>query len=202
MIRALSLVLLLLPCLASAQNVSLKNSATVVGSCSITTLQNIQFGGIDPLNIGTLTASGAVSLTCTKGAYNISVSDGTGGYQLLGTQRDAGSPASAYGWWYTTKCMRAMTNAGQRLYYELYPSSDYSNSSMNSSNEVYSSKAPSSIKFGACASTNAATFSTIQFNSPGSQTVNLYAKINSENSDLSKITPGAYIDTLSVSVTF
>lgn len=200
--KTLFALLLIFPFSVSSQNLSLKNSATVTSSCSIATVQNIQFGGIDPLNIGTLTSTGAVSLTCTKGAYNISVSDGTGGYQLLGTQREAGFPASAYGWWYTTKCMRAMSNGGQRLYYELYPSSDYSTSSMNSSNEVYSSKAPSSIKFGACASTNAATFSTVQFNSPQSQTVTLYARINSENSDLSTTTPGSYIDTLSVSVTF
>jgi spore coat protein U-like protein len=68
------------PAFAGSGNTNLDVSATVAGSCGITTTA-LAFGSYDPVtaNAATaLTGTGAVNVTCTKGSTGVSVTLGQG----------------------------------------------------------------------------------------------------------------------------
>lgn len=187
----------------TSKSLSLTNTSTVVGSCSISTSENLNFGLFDPLNPQALTNSGSVSVDCTYGTYGISISNGLGGSGYASGIVSLPSTGGG-GYTYYVRCMRSMKNsAGDDLYYELYSSSNYTTPSNNStSSSTYTSSPPSAASKRSCAGTNISGFRTVSFTSKGVQNIPIYGKINIAKWASNSIRPGAYSDQVSVSITF
>lgn len=191
--------ILILACLgfagaAQAQNYSLKQSATVVGACTINTTENLNFGTLNPLAPQDLSAEGALSIDCTKGSYTVSVN---GGSNIPDSRWYNSTYNIGIGNTYYYKCDRVMKIAGKTasLRYDLYRSS-------NDSTPVYSEfSVPKTNNPEDCAPRNFV-FTTINFTQPGAQRVPVYAKISSSQSYARTLVAGNYTDTLNFTVTF
>lgn len=194
----IALILALTASTASAQTTgksNLSNSATVLSSCSISVVNHINFGALDPLSDTTKTATGAFSVSCTKGSYEIQVGFGQNPYN---TNRGLSSAT----------CERYMVNSSGKLL-------QYSVSFLNASGN-YTTYIPS-LNYGpnnaACKSryTRAGTWpgEAASGTSPGpttltftesnkSQTVQMNGSVTANKT----LTPGVYTDTISVGVVF
>jgi len=177
-----------------AQNYSLKNSATVVGSCTINTTENLNFGVLNPLDPQNLSAEGGLSIDCTKGSYTVSVN---GGSNIPDSRWYTSTYNIGIGNTYYYKCDRVMKIAGKTasLRYDLYRSS-------NDSTPVYSEfSVRQSNNPEDCAPRDFA-FATVKFTQPGAQRVPVYAKIANAQSYARTLIAGNYTDTLNFTVTF
>lgn len=193
-----SRTLLILACLgvagsAQAQNYSLKQTATVLAACTISTTQNLSFGVLNPLDPQILTAQGLLSLDCTKGAYTVSVNGGNNVPASLwyNSTYVGGTTGNIYYY----KCERIMKAAGKTstLRYDLYTTS-------NGSTPVYSEfSVPTTNNPQDCGLRNF-TFATVNFTQPGEQQVPVYAKLS--NIAARTLAAGNYTDTLSFTITF
>lgn len=178
----------------SAQTVSssLNNSATVVGACSIVTTQHIMFGQFNPLTDDEKTASGAIQVECTKGDYSISLNQGQNSLRLSnGYEYEKCGPNNICTY-YLYKCDRAMKNSGGvKIAYQIF--SDASMSSEMNAQGRSTSSVP-----GTQSCTSNSVLSSLTFNTAGAQTVAVYGKMLGNRN----ATPGAYVDTMSATVTF
>jgi len=193
-----SKTLLVLACLGlsgavQAQNYSLKQTATVVSGCTISTTQNLSFGILNPLDSQILTAQGGLSLDCTKGGYTVSVNGGSN--VPVSLWYNSTYVGGTTGNLYYYKCERVMTAPGKSstLRYDLYTTS-------NGSTPVYSEfTVPTTNNPQDCGLRNF-TFATINFTQPGAQQVPVYAKLS--NIAARTLSAGNYTDTLNFTVTF
>lgn len=177
----------------SAQTTSiLNNSATVVGACSISTTQNIMFGQFNPLTDSEKTASGAVQVNCTKGDYSISLNQGQNSLRLSnGYEYEKCGPNNLCTY-YLYKCDRAMKNPGGiKIAYQIF-------SDANMSSEMAAQGRLTTSIPGTQSCSTSSVLTQLTFNSPGAQTVPVYGKmLVNQNA-----TPGAYVDTMSATITF
>lgn len=192
-IAVLSLPLMMVVGATHAQTSNnLNNSATVVGSCSIATTQNIVFGQFNPLTDDEKTGSGAVQVECTKGQYNISLNQGQNSLRVSnGYEYEKCGPNNLCTY-YVYKCDRAMKNpGGVKIAYQIFTDSNMS------SEAAYQSRLSSPIT-GTQACNSSSVFAQLVFDNPGAQTIPVYGKMLVNRN----ATPGVYIDTMSVTVTF
>lgn len=197
---------LIAPGLASSQtskSLSLTNTSTVVSTCAISTTQNINFGAFNPLEPQELTNAGYVSIDCTYGSYNMSVSNGLGGSGYASGIISLPSTGGG-GYTYYVTCLRSMKNStGDNLYYELYSAPGYTSPSNNStSSSTYTSSAPSTTAKRGCGTMNPSTFKRLTFDAKGAQQIPIYGKINTTKWASNSLTPGTYSDQVSVSINF
>ena len=180
-------------CSAQAQNSSLKQTATVVAACTISTTQNLSFGILNPLDPQILTAQGGLSLDCTKGAYTVSVNGGSN--VPVSLWYNSTYVGGTTGNLYYYKCDRVMTAPGKAstLRYDLYTTS-------NGTTPVYSEfTVPTTNNPQDCGPRNF-TFATITFTQPGAQQLPVYAKLS--NLPARTLSAGNYSDTLNFTITF
>lgn len=75
---------------AATATANLAVTATIAQTCSIAIPTNLAFGVYDPVSVNAsaaLTASGSVSIACTKGATGLSIGMGAGNNASAGTNR-------------------------------------------------------------------------------------------------------------------
>lgn len=61
---------------AQANTSNLSNTATVVSSCTIAVVKNLQFGQFNPLEDTTKTGEGMLRVNCTSGSYRLDLNRG------------------------------------------------------------------------------------------------------------------------------
>lgn len=182
---------------ASAQTSrSLTNSADVVSSCTINTLQNIAFPSVDVLNAENATAYGTVGVSCTQGNYALRISNGANllmdasPYSVVSSGSFTDPNRKTYYYY----CNRQMKHISGNSYlpYELYSTPAMTSAARNTSaSSGYSASRPTGC------GTNI-TFATMRFVSAGQQELNIYAKALINNS----LQGGAYTDVISVDAVF
>lgn len=180
----------------SSQSTNLTNTATVVSDCSIQTTQNILFPSVNLLTQETATAQGSFAVRCTKGSYNVQISNGmnmTVGKMYNSVYSGTFTDPNRYTYYY--ECNRAMKHISESdtLPYELYAEANMQSKSYNSASTSGSGSIspPKSCGTGS-------TFKTVTFSSFEQQQVNVYAKaLITKN-----LKSGAYVDTISIIVTF
>ena len=171
---------------AQSKSSSLSQTAKVLSSCSISTVENINFGVVDALTDTAKTGSGAVRASCTKGSYGLSVSYGMNSKFLIWSTAGAGI---------TYMCRpRAMVNSnGTLLPYTLYSDSGLTQPISTSDRIMISGGTYVNTR---C--TLSSGWTNVVFNSPEDQTVSLYGKVTVDKSS----NAGNYTDTLTISLTF
>jgi spore coat protein U-like protein len=179
---------LALPSLACAQSKSssLTQTAQVLSSCSISTVENINFGVVDVLQDTTKTGSGAVRASCTKGSYALSVGYGMNSTFWVWSNAGQGT---------TYRCRpRAMANAkGATLPYNLYSDSGFAQP-ISTSDQIM-------ISGGTYVNTRCtlmAGWKNVVFTERQDQTITLYGQMTLDKSS----NAGAYTDSLVISLTF
>lgn len=180
----------------STQSTNITNTVTVVSDCSIQTTQNILFPSVDLLTQETATAQGSFAVRCTKGSYNLQISNGMNmNVGRLYNTVYSGSFTEPNRYNYYFECNRAMKHISENdtLQYELYVDPSMQTKSYNYASTQSSSGA---VRPSSCGTTG--NFKTITFTSFEPQQVNIYAKaLVTKN-----LKSGAYVDTISVLVTF
>lgn len=171
---------------AQSKSSSLSQTAQVLSSCSISTVENINFGVIDVLTDTNKVGSGAVQTSCTKGSYGLSVSYGMNSKFLIWSNAGQGI---------TYMCRpRAMVNSnGTLLPYALYSDSGLTQPISTSDRIMISGGTYVNTR---C--TLSSGWTNVVFNSPGNQTVSLYGKVTVDKSS----NAGNYTDTLTILLTF
>lgn len=180
----------------STKSANITNTATVVSDCSIQTTQNILFPSVDLLTQETATAQGSFSVRCTKGSYNLQINNGMNmNVGRLYNSVYSGSFTEPNRYNYYFECNRAMKHISESdtLQYELYVDPSMQTKSYNYASTQSSSGA---VRPSTCGTTG--NFKTITFTSFEAQQVDIYAKaLVTKN-----LKSGAYVDTISVLVTF
>lgn len=198
----LSLVLAIcaFPVFAGQTSSNLTNAATVVSNCTITTLNNIQFGTFDALNANATVGAagnGTVQVKCTKGSYSLIVGNGANWAARL---TNSYACTSCQGAGYVTRifsCDRYMKSPqGGTMGYVIYKDSSLQTNGTNSSGYTYDSDAGTQ-----CKGTPSAFTQMVFDSATRSNNVTLYAQTVS-GADNKKVTPGVYTDTLSIQVNF
>lgn len=180
----------------TTRSANITNTATVVSDCSIQTTQNILFPSVNLLTQETATAQGSFAVRCTKGSYNVQISNGmnmTVGKMYKSVYSGTFTDPNRYTYYY--ECNRAMKHISESdtLPYELYAEANMQSKSYNSASTSGSGSIspPKSCGTGG-------TFKTVTFSSFEQQQVDVYAKaLVTKN-----LKSGAYVDTISVIVTF
>lgn len=177
-----------LPSLACAQSKSstLTQTAQVLSACSISTVENINFGVVDALTDTAKTGSGAVRASCTKGSYALTVNYGMNSKFWIWSNAGQGT---------TYMCRpRAMANTkGALLPYTIYSDSGLT--------QPISTNDQIMISGGTYVNTPCTLMSSwksVVFTEPKAQTVTLYGKMTVDKSS----NAGTYTDSLVVSITF
>lgn len=171
---------------AQSKSISLSQTAQVLSSCTISTVENINFGVMDVLTDTTKVGSGAVRTSCTKGSYALSVSYGMNSKFLIWSTAGQGTTYSCQA--------RAMANPkGAVLPYTLYSDSGLTQPISTSDRIMISGGTYVNTR---C--TLASSWKNVVFNAPQSQTVSLYGKVAADKSS----NAGNYTDTLTISITF
>lgn len=180
----------------TTKSANITNTATVVSDCTIRTTQNMLFPSVDLLTQDTATAQGSFGVRCTKGSYNIQISNGMN--MNVGTMYNkvySGSFTDPNRHTYYYECNRAMKHISGTdvLPYELYATSNMQSKSYNYTS---TSSTTSPTRPTTCGTNNS--FTTVAFTSFEEQQVNIYGKALVSKS----LQSGAYIDTISVVVNF
>lgn len=180
----------------SSKSANITNTATVVSDCSIQTTQNILFPSVDLLTQESATAQGSFSVRCTKGSYNLQISNGMNmNVGRLYNSVYSGSFTEPNRYNYYFECNRAMKHISENdtLQYELYVDPSMQTKSYNYASTQSSTGA---IRPSSCGTTG--NFKTVTFTTFEPQQVDIYAKaLVTKN-----LKSGAYVDTISVMVTF
>lgn len=185
-IIALSLLLLTSPAFAGTGSNNLSQSAQVLSSCRISTVENINFGVVDVLVDSEKTGSGAVRTSCTKGSYALTVNYGTNSKFFVVSNAGVGI---------TYACRaRAMANTqGTILPYVLYADNDLNQPIPTNSRIMISGG-----RYEKTPCTLSAAWQNVVFTTPGEQSVRLYGKVAVNNT----VNAGTYTDTLTIGLTF
>lgn len=189
-----------LPSFAVEKSLTLTNTSTVVSQCSINTLSNIQFGSLDVLganaNVGA-TGNGTVRVQCTKGSYALLINNGNNWAARLTNSYPC---TTCQGSGYVVRvfnCDRYMKSAsGGTLGYVVYKDATRQTDGTNISAYVYAADAGTQCK------TDSAAYTYLEFNdATRTNDVTLYAQTVSGAAN-TKITPGAYSDSLNLQINF
>lgn len=172
--------------LAQSKSASLSQTAQVLSSCSISTLQNINFGVVDVLNDTSKTGAGSVRTACTKGSYALTVNYGTNSLYFINSTAGQGT---------TYRCgARSMANGkGSKLPYQLYTNSDLTNA-VSTFDQIM-------ISGGTYVNTPCklqSAWTNVVFNTPAEQTLSLYGQMTVDTA----ASAGNYTDMLTISLTF
>ena len=200
-----SLMLMALPVTGLAGNAStnLPATANIPSACTIATTQNIMFGTYDPVGIHASlgpAAQGQVTVNCTKGSYNLTVSSGVnaGFPEYFGSYP---APWQGAGYFYRQyRCNRKMSNGSQTVGYELFSDASMTTVSYNQQ-QALNAGGETAVNCNIQNSSTVQTFRTLSFTSAGSQVVDLYARVLPGTQNAAAL-PGVYSDTLSVSISF
>lgn len=172
---------------AATTSSNLSNTAQVVSACSITTVNNLNFGIFNPLAETDKTSNGRVAVACTKGNYSTRVGYGVNSRLYKYTYE--------YGSIYTYRCNpRAMVNAnGKTLPYTLYKDSNLSSPiSTTEGRSIGGADATG----GVCNMNSE--LQNLTFTNSAAQYIDLYAKLV----PYPGLQAGSYTDTLNIEVTF
>lgn len=180
----------------TTRSANITNTATVVSDCSIRTTQNMLFPSVDLLTQDTATAEGSFGVRCTKGSYNIQITNGMNmNVGTLYRSESSGSFTDPNRRTFYYECNRAMKHISGTdvLQYELYATSTMQSKSYN---YTTTSSTTTPTRPTTCGTNNS--FKTVTFTNFEEQQVNIYGKALVTKS----LQSGAYIDTISVVVNF
>lgn len=105
------------PAQAQSGNAALTNSSTVLSSCTISVIDNINMGAVNPLQTTTAEDTGTIRLVCSKGTYTVNINSGTNPIQ----ENVGYAPQGGGMYRKTYSCQRRLTRTGgQTMPYNLY----------------------------------------------------------------------------------
>lgn len=102
---------------AQTGSATLTNSSTVLSSCAISVVDNINMGAVNPLVTTSAEDTGTIRLVCSKGTYTININSG-----VNPIQENVGYAPQGGGMYRKTySCQRRLTRTGgQTMPYNLY----------------------------------------------------------------------------------
>lgn len=181
-------------------NSLITNRATVLSSCSITTVSNIVFGEFDPLNVTFRTATGSLRVHCSQGSYSISRNMGTNIFNYSKSSKYTNTNGTSGGQLYEVSlvCSSAMRGPNAKLLeYRIGARPSYNEMRWGSGNAQWMDNRT-------CNSTDQVVHATPVFTTNEAQTINVKASIGSsgDKTIYKELRQGSYTDTLTFTITF